>query len=67
VLDVVAILRAGTRATLGFNGDWGSERGVIVPGETVHWSGCALYAPAGMWGTASRSASAEKSSAIPRG
>jgi len=44
LLDLVSIWKPFTRLTLGVNGDWGSEPGAVVAGQTARWDGVALYA-----------------------
>jgi hypothetical protein len=43
-LDLVAILRAGSRLTLGANADWGVDKNAVAPGQDAQWSGVAGYA-----------------------
>ena len=44
--DLVATLRASTRVTLGINGDFGQEEGLLAPvrSRPAQWSGAAGYA-----------------------
>jgi hypothetical protein len=44
LLDVVAILKATTRLTLGANVDFGTEENAVGPGQDAGWSGAAAYA-----------------------
>jgi hypothetical protein len=44
LLDAVATFKAGKRLTLGANGDWGSDRNAVGPGQDAQWSGAAGYA-----------------------
>ena len=46
LFDATAIWNLADRVTLGANGDWGSERGAVVAGETARWDGYAGYARA---------------------
>jgi putative OmpL-like beta-barrel porin-2 len=44
LLDVVAILKANGRLTLGANADWGTDQDAVGPGADAEWSGVAGYA-----------------------
>jgi len=43
LLDAVAIFKAGSRLTLGANGDWGMDQNAVGPGKDAQWSGAAGY------------------------
>jgi hypothetical protein len=44
LLDVAATIKAGSRLTLGANGDWGKDENAVAPGADAQWSGAAGYA-----------------------
>src|SRR5215831_12092066 len=43
LLDGVAILKVGSRFTLGANADWGTDQNAVAPGKDALWSGAAGY------------------------
>jgi putative OmpL-like beta-barrel porin-2 len=53
LLDLVAILKATSRLTLGANADWGREENAVAPGADANWRGFAGYA---RWAIIERSA-----------
>jgi len=59
LLDAVAILKAGTRWTLGANADWGSDADGAGPGQDAQWSGVAGYVRLGVTPTFALTARAE--------
>ncbi len=48
MLDVAATWKPNDCVTVGWNGDYGSERGAVDPGRTATWSGVAGYARAAL-------------------